>query len=134
LLAVAFAAAAIQSAGWIRSVGLFPLSIAAPAAVLSACVCVRDLLALKRFSGQGGVDTVELRREWLFLLWLFAIPATTMLIGQLPALTLFVIAYMRLWGHYPWRTIAPFAIGVPAFLYLIFELLVPVVWYEAALL
>ena len=65
---------------------------------------------------------------------MIAVPVTTVLIGQLEALVLFVVLYLFVWARKPLAVIIPFGTGALIFLYILFEQIIPVQWYESIFL
>ena len=82
--------------------------------------------------GQLGAGLV-LRRGGAFLLWCIALLGLVKLIGLLPALLVFLVAYMRLHGRERWPTCVSVSIGTIAFCYILFHRLVAVSWPQSLL-
>jgi TctA family transporter len=133
LLALFFVVIATQSAMWPRVVGGFPLCFGIAGAALTGWVVLRELTAWRRLApaDRPVPQTHRRRREWTLLAWLYSVPLVTLFIGQPLALVLFVVSYLRAWGHYSWRSIAIFTVVLATVIYVLFELLAPVVWYES---
>lgn len=85
-----------------------------------------DLLA------ELGAGTV-LRRGAVFLLWCIGLLGLVKVIGLLPAMLVFLVAYMRFHGRERWSTTLPVAIGTIAFCYLLFHRVVAVSWPHSLL-
>ena len=66
-----------------------------------------------------------------YFVWMFAILVATVIIGQFLAIVVFVPAYLWYWGGYSWRLFVPYAAGAAVFLYVMFEQIVPVFWYDS---
>ena len=66
-----------------------------------------------------------------YFVWMFAILVATVLIGQFLAIVVFVGAYLWYWGGYTWRLFVPYSVGAAIFLYIMFERIVPVFWYDS---
>jgi hypothetical protein len=76
-------------------------------------------------------DMPYLRRGAYFFLWLFGILFVTMLLGQFLTLLLFVALYLYFWGDFGWRMIGTYVASAAVFLYVLFNEVVPVLWYES---
>ena len=132
LIAAAFAYALIPALSWPSDSGRIPIVTAVPG--LALCVLA---LAQLRFMG-GGPGAAPLAPRTLasaggFFLWLAATGAATAVAGQLVALPLFMAAYIVVWGGYRWWLGALYAAGGLAFLYVMFERVVAVMWYPSLL-
>jgi hypothetical protein len=55
------------------------------------------------------------------------------LIGLIPTVPLFVVAYMRLENREPWKLVLPQAVALTAFVYLVFDYRLALPWPETAL-
>ena len=71
-----------------------------------------------------------LARAAAFFGWLVAFMACTALIGLLPTVPLFVVAYMRLENREPWPLVLGQAVAFTAFIYVVFHRLLTVAWPE----
>lgn len=71
---------------------------------------------------------VALKRGALFFGWLIAFMATMAVIGLLPTVPIFVVAFMRLEGREPWRLAIIYAAFVVLAIFLIFDQLISVPW------
>lgn len=77
----------------------------------------------------AGVDSKTVaRRAATFLGWLIGFVALTGLIGMLPAIFVFVIAYMRVEAREPWRLTLPCSFGLTIFSYVVFDYLLALPW------
>lgn len=139
LLAATFIFAIAKALGWRELVGAFPLAVAAPGLVFTLWAFGKDIVTWRRHVRAGATPASQptnverLGPGFYFLLWLTGILVLTVFIGQVPALLIFVAAYLWLWGKYSWRLILPFTAIVAGVVYLMFEQLVPVVWYRPLL-
>jgi len=70
-------------------------------------------------------------RAAAFFGWFLAFMASTALIGLLPTVPLFVVAYMRLENREPWPLVLAQAGGFTLFIYVVFDRLLNVPWPEA---
>lgn len=76
---------------------------------------------------QVGTRLVALRAV-VFLGWLLGVMASMALIGLLPTMFVFVIAFMRVEGREPWRLVLPMAMGLTLFIYVMFDRLLSIPW------
>ena len=77
----------------------------------------------------AGVDSrTVLRRAAAFLAWLIGFVCVTGIIGMLPTIFLFVIAYMRAEAKEPWGLTLPCAAGLAIFSYVVFDYLLALPW------
>ena len=79
-----------------------------------------------------GLRTV-LERASGFLAWCLFYLGATAVIGLLPAMLVFLVAYMRFQGRESWRTTLAVSVGAWVFSYLLFHRLVAVSWPQALL-
>ena len=54
----------------------------------------------------------------------------TLVIGQFPTLILFVGLYLKFWGKFGRKVITIYVVSSAIFLYVMFNEIVPVLWYE----
>jgi TctA family transporter len=80
-------------------------------------------------TGNLPIRTV-LARAAAFFGWFVAFMACTALIGLLPTVPIFVVAYMRLENREPWRLVLAQAGGFTLFIYVVFHRLLTVAWPE----
>jgi TctA family transporter len=76
---------------------------------------------------------VVLRRAALFFGWLLGFMASMALIGLIPTVPLFVIAFMRVENRERWTIVIPQAIGLTVFIYVVFDQLLTVPWPQTVL-
>ena len=76
---------------------------------------------------------VILRRGGSFFAWLAGFMASMAVIGLIPTVPLFVVAYMRLENREAWKLIVPQALVLVAFFYLVFDQLLNMAWPETLL-
>ena len=72
-------------------------------------------------------------RAAAFFGWFLGFMASTAVIGLLPTVPLFVVAYMRLENREPWPLVLALAGGFTLFIYVLFDRLLNVPWPEALL-
>jgi len=79
-------------------------------------------------------DTAEvplrliLIRAAVFFGWLLSFMASMALIGLIPTIPLFVIAYMRAENQEPWKLVIPQAVALTVFVYILFDQLLTIPW------
>jgi hypothetical protein len=136
-VAAVFAYAIVEALPWSFTVKLFPMSVAIAGFILAAGAIVRDVhlsAALKAGTAPAGVQHAD--REYLlkgvhFFAWLLGILLVTLLLGQFLTLLLFVVLYLRIWGGFGPKIIGIYTVTSATFLYLLFNEIVPVAWYES---
>ncbi len=133
-----FIYALVLAVEWRASSRLFPLVIGVTALLLAVVVVARDGLLLRRqpdADQQGSrVSDNPLLRGSLFFGCLVAILLVTFVIGQFLSLLLFVALYLVLWARMGWRLTVIYTVGSAVFLYVLFNRVVPVQWYESPFL
>lgn len=67
-------------------------------------------------------------RAAAFLCWMLAFLLSMATIGIVPTILWFVIAYMRFEGRERWALVLPMAIGLAAFVYVVFDQLLMIAW------
>ena len=67
-------------------------------------------------------------RGVIFFGWMVGFLASMALIGLIPTVPVFVIAFMRIEGKEPWRITLPMAIFLVLFVYLLFDMLLALPW------
>lgn len=139
VLFVVFVGGAINALYWPAAAEFMPLAATLPAIVLMLVVIWRDVKALRdRRSARAQKDadlatpeSAALRRGGVFYIWLVGIPAATLIVGQFVAMLGFVALYLRVWGKVGWLMTAAYTAGSAAMLYVLFNMVVPVMWYES---
>ena len=113
---------------------VFRRSAAAPgmAERAQARVAARIHMDLAADTGHLPVRTVLLRAG-VFFGWFLAFMASMAVIGLIPTVPLFVVAYMRLENREPWKLVLGQAIGLTLFIYVVFHRLLTVPWPETLL-
>jgi len=72
--------------------------------------------------------SVILARGLLFFGWMVAFLCSMAVIGLIPTVPLFIIAYMRLEGPEPWRHVVPMAAMMVTLIYVVFDQILSVPW------
>jgi putative tricarboxylic transport membrane protein len=140
---VLIVAAMLSSAPWPHDAKLVPLtacSMALTAAVLNLVNEVfgpEQKLTGHADSGMkvsvhvpdlGVTDSVVRRRATIFFVWMAAFIALVAVIGFIPAIAVFVCAYMRFGFGEPWRNALGFAAGTTLVCYVVFHWALAVAW------
>ncbi len=131
LLFGVFAYGLIETIGMPDAARFFPLVAAIPAVLFIGVILAYDIGGLRAgligsASGQGAV-VVGL----IFYGWLVGILLAMLVIGQYFALLGFVALYLIVWARADWRLIVVYVAGCAGILYVLFNLVVPVLWYES---
>ncbi len=85
-------------------------------------------------SSTGGLPrAMVVRRGAIFFSWLAGFMASMAVIGLIPTVLVFVVAYMRLENREPWKLVLPQAGVLVAFFYLVFDQLLNMAWPETLL-
>jgi putative tricarboxylic transport membrane protein len=136
-------AAMLSSTGWPHDAKLVPLTACGMALVAAVLNLVNELFgeqpkpALHADSGikisahvpdLGVADDVVRRRAVIFFAWMAGFIALVAGIGFIPAITVFVCAYMRYGFGEPWSTAVGFAAGTTLVCYVVFHLGLAVAW------
>lgn len=136
LLIALFAYCFYEAIPWSFAPKVFPQTVATVGLILATGALIFDFKGLSAIrAGTAAADVVGVDRAYVlkslyFLSWLVGIFVLTTIIGQFPTLVLFVILYLKFWGNYGWKIITIYAIGAVAFLLIMFNEIVPVLWYE----
>lgn len=137
LVAAFFAFAIQQSLNWRDLVGKFPLAIAIPGLMFATIVVFQDVFTLRRWRGEGNLVLADptmssdgMFKGAKFIALLISMPIVTILAGQLTAVGLFAATYLFVWGGYGWKTVTIYTATLLGFIYLMFEWIVPIVWYR----
>jgi putative tricarboxylic transport membrane protein len=135
-----FVWAAIEALSWPPTVRQLPLTIAAPAIVLTLWVLIRDLVdARGAIRSVGGLrpamvksaGIAELPSTTAFLGYLFIMLLLTLVVGQIVALAAFMAVYLWRWGGYGWKVSLAYTAGGVAFLYGFYGKIIHVLWYPS---
>lgn len=133
LLLAVFAYALYEVWSMPNAARFFPLVAIIPAFIFLIVAISRDLADRRTLAltGQGAASAHPISRGVIFYFWLVGILAAMFVVGQYFALLGFVALYLAIWGKAkPW-IIALYTVCCAAILYVIFNLVVPVLWYES---
>jgi TctA family transporter len=131
-----------ESLQWPQSVMQFPIVIAVPGAALAFVAVLADSVALRagltdhggwRATLRAAAERALLARSSEFLATLIAILLLSLLVGQIPALCLFIAAYLWRWGGYGWKVAFGYAAGGGALLYGFYDRVMHVYWHPSLL-
>jgi putative tricarboxylic transport membrane protein len=140
---VLIVAAMISSTEWPHDAKLVPLTACSMALVAAVLNLVNELfgpeqkVAAHADSGMkvsahvpdlGVADDAVRRRATIFFVWMAAFIALVALIGFIPAIAVFVCAYMRLGFGEPWPTALGFAAATTLVCYVVFHWALAVAW------
>ena len=140
LLVIMFVYCFVEAMQWSFSPKVFPQTVSTIGCILALGALFCDLkgrVALKAGTASKdvvGIDVPYVLKSLYYLAWLIGIFVLTLIIGQFPALVLFVILYLKFWGKFSWKIILIYTIGAIAFLLIMFNEIVPVMWYEPSYL
>lgn len=85
-------------------------------------------------SSTGDLPTATvIRRGATFFAWLAGFMAAMAVIGLIPTVLVFVVAYMRMENREPWRLVLPQALVLVAFFYFVFDQTLNMAWPETLL-
>ena len=71
---------------------------------------------------------IILTRGFLFFGWMAGFAACMALIGLIPTVPVFIIAFMRVEGREPWKIVIPMAACVVLLIYVVFDQLLAIQW------
>lgn len=90
---------------------------------------VEEDLHMDMVSDTDHVPTgLTMLRAAIFFGWLLAFMASMAVIGLIPTIPLFVVAYMRLEAREPWKLVIGQAISLTVFVYVVFAKLLTLAW------
>ena len=134
---VIFVYAFQEATAWTFSPRVFPHAVTVTGFILALVVVLKDITGLRQLRA-GTADAGILRPDRAYLLlgvkfmaWMFGVVGVTLVLGQFLTLLLFVALYLRIWGKFGWRLIAVYTACSGIFLYVLFNMIVPVMWHES---
>ena len=122
---------------WKFGPSVFPQTAVVTGFLLAAMVLFQDIRALRQLrAGTAAANVLRPDRPYLllgvkFMAWMFGIVGVTLVLGQYVTLLVFVALYLKIWGDFGWRVITPYVIASGVFLYMLFNVIVPVMWHES---
>jgi putative tricarboxylic transport membrane protein len=142
-------AAIISSLGWPRSAKLVPLTVCGIALVTAVLNLVYELFgpqqtAAARGNADSGISvataplmnvTPQLAhwRATAYFVWLIALIALIALVGFIPAICLFIFAYMRLGFDESWASSLGYAVATTIVCWLVFDRALSAIWPHSLL-
>jgi TctA family transporter len=76
---------------------------------------------------------LRVQRAGVFFGWLLGFMASMAMIGLIPTVPLFVVAFMRLENREPWKLVVPQAVLLTLFIYIVFDRLMHTPWPQTLL-
>jgi len=140
---VLIVAAILSSSDWPHDAKLVPLTACGMALVAAVLNLVNELFGPEqkvalhgdsgmkvgaRVSDLGVTDDVARWRAMIFFVWMAAFVALVFLVGFIPAIALFVFAYMRFGFGEPWLAALGFAAATTLVCYVVFQWALAVAW------
>lgn len=111
--------------------GVFHRSAVGPAQDRSGARDENRSIHMDLVADDGGLaSTVVFSRGAQFFGWFAAFMLSMATIGLIPTSVVYIVAYMRLGNREPWRLIAPMALGVAVFIYIVFDRFLTIPWPE----
>lgn len=131
LLACLFAAALASAAGWPADTKLVP-DVVAWAGLVFCLLYLAERLLLDGVDAEPPQAHLPPRRVLGFFAWLLGFAGAAWLLGVLPVMGVFVLAWVRADGR-SWRAAVGTAIGATALAWLLFDRVLQVAWPPPAL-
>ena len=154
-LMAAVAAMLWQASGWNASARIVPAIVGSAALMFLAASAVNAIfrkpavaadlqqwaqsrvvekIHMDLASSTGDLPTATvIRRGATFFAWLAGFMAAMAVIGLIPTVLVFVVAYMRMENREPWRLVLPQALVLVAFFYFVFDQTLNMAWPETLL-
>ena len=137
-----------ESFEWSFAARIIPTIVGTGAILFCSLSLINDVFGLHERNGGGGViaekskkihmdiasktahlpTKVILTRGFLFFGWMAGFAACMALIGLIPTVPVFIVAFMRFEGREPWRIVIPMAASVVALIYVVFDQLLAIPW------
>jgi TctA family transporter len=145
LMLCLFAVMLAQAQDWERAAKIVPLIVGTGAVFFGFWALVMELIgqpietAAPTVAGRtihmdiashvGHMPTaVKLGRGAIFFGWIGAFLATMAILGLIPTVPIFIVAYMRFEGRERWSLVIPMAATMTAFIYGLFDRLLAIPW------
>ncbi len=133
---------------WSFAARIIPTIVGSGAILFCALSLINDVFGMHERDGGGGVIAekskkihmdiasktahlpakIILTRGFLFFGWMAGFAACMALIGLIPTVPLFIVAFMRLEGREPWKIVIPMAACVVTLIYVVFDQLLAIPW------
>jgi len=142
-----FVAMLSQSFGWAFAARIIPTIVGIGAILFCSLSLINDVFGLHERNGGGTLagksqkihmdiasktahlpTKVILTRGFLFFGWMAGFAACMALIGLIPTVPVFIVAFMRVEGREPWKIVIPMAASVVALIYVVFDQLLAIPW------
>ena len=142
-----FVAMLSQSFGWAFAARIIPTIVGIGAILFCSLSLINDVFGLHERNGGGTLagksqkihmdiasktahlpTKVILSRGFLFFGWMAGFAACMALIGLIPTVPVFIVAFMRVEGREPWKIVIPMAASVVALIYVVFDQLLAIPW------
>jgi TctA family transporter len=142
-----FIAMIAASLDWSFAARIIPSIVGTGAILFCSLSLINDVFGLHERAGSGVVagksqkihmdiasktahlpTKIILTRGFLFFGWMAGFAACMALIGLIPTVPVFIIAFMRLEGREPWKIVIPMAACVVALIYVVFDQLLAIPW------
>ena len=143
-----FIAMVAASLDWSFAARIIPTIVGTGAILFCSLSLINDVFGLHERNGGGGAlaaksqkihmdiasktahlpTKIILTRGFLFFGWMAGFAACMALIGLIPTVPVFIVAFMRLEGREPWRIVIPMAASVVALIYVVFDQLLAIPW------
>jgi TctA family transporter len=143
-----FIAMIAASLDWSFAARIIPTIVGTGAILFCSLSLINDVFGLHERNGGGGViaekskkihmdiasktahlpTKIILTRGFLFFGWMAGFAACMALIGLIPTVPVFIVAFMRFEGREPWRIVVPMAASVVALIYVVFDQLLAIPW------
>jgi hypothetical protein len=141
-----FVAMLSQSFGWPFAARIIPSIVGIGAMLFCSLSLINDVFGLHDRTGATPAGNsqkihmdiasktahlpggVILTRGFAFFGWMAGFAGCMALIGLIPTVPVFIIAFMRIEGREPWRIVIPMAAAVVALIYVVFDQLLAIPW------
>jgi TctA family transporter len=136
-----------QSFGWAFAARIIPTIVGGGAIIFCSLSLINEVFGAHDSGGGGEVAgatkkihmdiasktahlpaKVILTRGFLFFGWMAGFAACMALIGLIPTVPVFIIAFMRVEGREPWKIVIPMAACVVLLIYVVFDQLLAIPW------
>src|SRR5258708_6959814 len=142
-----FIAMVAASLNWSFAARIIPTIVGTGAILFCSLSLINDVFGLHERNGGGAIAAksqkihmdiasktahlptkIILTRGFLFFGWMAGFAACMALIGLIPTVPVFIVAFMRVEGREPWKIVIPMAACVVALIYVVFDQLLAIPW------